>query len=95
MITLVTEHTAPSLRLCSLIDLHTSKPLISLVPITCTTYYFKDRGIVISPPLLFAQPITNFVRNRCRSAHAHTIQYSLSPDSKTIPDRASVHTQER
>ena len=44
MITLFTEHTAPSLRLCSPIDLHTSKPLISLVPITCPTYYFQGKG---------------------------------------------------
>ena len=49
----------------------------------------------MSPPLLFGLPITNFVWNRCRLAHDRTIQYSSSPDRKTIPDKASVHTQER
>ena len=48
------------------IDLHESRPLISLDPITCTTYCFRDRGIVMSPSLLFVQPITNLVWNRAR-----------------------------
>ena len=34
---------------------------------------FRDRGIVMSPSLLFSQPITNLVRNRCRSAPFRTI----------------------
>ena len=50
------------------IDQHPSKPLILLLPITCTTYRFRDWGIVTSPSLSFSQPITNLVWNRCRSA---------------------------
>ena len=51
------------------INPHASKPLISLVPIKCTLpIVFRDWGIVMSLSLLFSQPITNLVWNRCRSA---------------------------
>ena len=61
------------------IDLHESRPLISLDPITCTTYCFRDRGIVMSPSLLFVQPITNLVWNRApgRSSSAGSETFYL------------------
>ena len=40
------------------IDLPPSKPLISLVTMTSTTNCFQGQGIVMSPSLLFSQPIT-------------------------------------
>ena len=51
---------------CLDIDLHVSKPLISLVPITFTTYCFQ--GIGMSPFLLFSQPITKLAWKSGRSA---------------------------
>ena len=44
----------------NLLFLWSLQPLLPIV--------FRDRGIVMSPSLLFSQPMTNLVRNRCRSA---------------------------
>ena len=33
----------------------------------CTSIVFRDRGIVMSQSLLFYQPVTNNLSNRCRS----------------------------
>ena len=36
------------------VDLHPSKPIISLVPITCTTYCFQEKGhCYITIPIVF------------------------------------------
>ena len=36
-------------------------------PLICTSIVFRDRGIVMSQSILFCQPITNSLSNRCRS----------------------------
>ena len=56
------------------IDQHPSKPLISLVPITFTTYCFQDGSIVKPPSLLFSQPITNLGRGELpRPSNPNTV----------------------
>ena len=47
------------------VDLHRSKPLISLAPLICTSIVFSYRGIVMWQSLLFSQPIKNKLSNRC------------------------------
>ena len=42
-------------------------PLFHWSPLICTSIVFRDRGIVMSQSLLFSQPITNSLANRCRS----------------------------
>ena len=65
-------------RCRNLLDQRPSKALISLVPITCTTYFFRERDIVMSPSLLFSQPITNLVWNRCRFSGNSQTSYSVN-----------------
>ena len=54
--------------------LSTSQFLILKLPLPVTLFtsftsvVFRDRGIVMSQSLLFSQPITNSLANRCRSA---------------------------
>ena len=42
------------------------KLLFHWSPLICTSIVFRDRGIVMSQSLLFSQPITNNLSNRCR-----------------------------
>ena len=48
-----------------------SEPGLNLLfhwsPLICTSILFRDRGIVMSQSLLFSQPVTNNLSNRCRS----------------------------
>ena len=53
------------------VDLHRSKPLISLAPFNLASIVFRVRGIVMSQSILFSQPVTNNLSNRCRSPPSH------------------------
>ena len=55
------------------VDLHHSKPLISLVPFNMHLHCFQ----VMSQSLLFSQPITNILSNRCRLPQAWAIYIGL------------------
>ena len=47
-----------------------SEPGLNLLfhwsPLICTSILFRDRGIVMSQSLLFSQPVTSNLSNRCR-----------------------------
>ena len=47
---------------CTILNL-----LFHLSPLICPSIVFRDRGIVMSQSLLFSQPITSNLSNRCRS----------------------------
>ena len=64
----------------NLLDQHASEALISLVP---DLHYllFSEKGALLSPSLLFSQPITNLVCNRCHfsgKSRISQISYSVN-----------------